>query len=182
MQRVLLLCFLTPVNNSSEYLSSNSFKQTMHFLFSSFINFKEISMCQTNTTKLSFLCNVGNLAPSPLKKDGKVKLYEVSFKTSLFNGILHACTLVVHNRSWGDGQRQPLLTHSDHLLLLECLWWFVLPCLTFFSHMSCLTSLWTFKELLLSISLNIFQLDSCPFLQEWSMLILMGMFLIQCQL
>lgn len=100
MQRVLLLCFLIPINNNSEYLSPSSFKQTMYFLFSYFINFIDASMCQTNTVKLPFLCNIGNLAPSLLKKDGKVKLYKVSFKTSLTNGILHECTLVVYNHSW----------------------------------------------------------------------------------
>lgn len=100
MQHVLLLCFLTPINNNSEYLSSSSFKQTMRFLFSSFINFIDVSRCQTNTVKLPFLCNVGNLAPSALKKDGKVELCGVSFKTSLTNGILHECSWVVHNHSW----------------------------------------------------------------------------------
>lgn len=100
MQCVLLLCFLTPINNNSEYLSSSSFKQTMHFLFSSFINFIDVSMCQTNTVKLPFLCNVGNLVPFPLKKDGKVKLYEVIYKTSMPKGILHECTLVGYNHSW----------------------------------------------------------------------------------
>lgn len=40
--------------------------------------------------------NIGNLTPSPLKKDGKVK---VSFKISLSNEIFYECTLTVHDHS-----------------------------------------------------------------------------------